>query len=360
MLDHYMYNAEFTIKCDHKPLKYLLESPMQNKKVSLWALTISSYRCKIEFLKGSENSVADLLSRVDDNMSQNNDPPLDDLDISSKTYEIGALNSNKFISKEFARCKATFPDKVVKPSYRSGLNIVEEQEKDDVILKLRQDLKKEKLSPAVARKYILLDNILHFISKVDTDPILRLCILKQLQSDIISEYHSDLGHMGIDKTYIAIHSKYYWLNLYKDVTDYINKCVTCQLRSSQQPFYKVGIRLLWSLSYFTQREPVLYSGWIEAFACPDKSAQTIAQLLIEEIFPRFSCPLELLTDNGSENVNQVMKETLAAMNIHHVTTSFYHPKSAGMVERSHPTLISIISKKIATEGNSWDRWIGFS
>ena len=208
---------------------------MQNKKVSLWALTISSYRCKIEFLKGSENSVADLLSRVDDNTSQNNDPPLDDLDISSKTYEIGALNSNKFSTKEFARCKATFPDKVVKPSYRSGLNMVEEQEKDDVILKLRQDLKKEKLSPAVARKYILLDNILYFISKADTDPILRLCIPKQLQSDIISEHHSDLRHMGIDKTYSAIHSKYYWLSLYKDVTDYINKCVTCQLRSSQQP-----------------------------------------------------------------------------------------------------------------------------
>ena len=56
-----------------------------------------------------------------------------------------------------------------------------------------------------------------------------------------------------------------------------------------------------------------------------------------------------------------MKETLAAMNIHHVTTSFYHPKSAGMVEEwSHRTLISIISKKIATEGNSWDRWFGFS
>ena len=31
-LGHYLYNAEFTIKCDHKPLKYLLESPMQNKR----------------------------------------------------------------------------------------------------------------------------------------------------------------------------------------------------------------------------------------------------------------------------------------------------------------------------------------
>ena len=80
---------------------------MQQKKVSLWALTISSYRCKIE------NSVADLLSRDDENNSQNNDAPLDDLDISSKTYEIGALNSNKFSLKEFARCKAIFPDKVV-------------------------------------------------------------------------------------------------------------------------------------------------------------------------------------------------------------------------------------------------------
>ena len=218
------------------------------------------------------------------------------------------------------------------------------------------------LSPAVARKYILLDNILFFISKADTDPILRLCIPKQLQSDIISEYHSDLGHMGIDKTYSAKHSKYYWLNLYKDVTDYVNKCVTCQLTSSQQPkppiqemdispfaFAKLGLDCSGpyptSLSgnrYITSFID-LYSGWIEAFACPEKSAQTIAQLLIEEIFPRFSCPLELLTENGSENVNQVMKETLAAMNIHHVTTSFYHPKSAGMVERSHRTLISIIS-----------------
>ena len=31
-LDYYLHNAQFVIKTDHKPLKYLLESPMQNKK----------------------------------------------------------------------------------------------------------------------------------------------------------------------------------------------------------------------------------------------------------------------------------------------------------------------------------------
>lgn len=34
-LDYYLHDAEFVIKTDHKPLKYLLESPMQNRKIQL-------------------------------------------------------------------------------------------------------------------------------------------------------------------------------------------------------------------------------------------------------------------------------------------------------------------------------------
>ena len=82
------------------------------------------------------------------------------------------------------------------------------EEKNDGHIQVEEKLEKEKLFPAVARKYILLNNILYFISKVDTDPILRLCIPKHLHSDSISEYRSDLDHIGIDKTYSAIHSKY--------------------------------------------------------------------------------------------------------------------------------------------------------
>ena len=46
-----------------------------------------------------------------------------------------------------------------------------------------------------------------------------------------------------------------------------------------------------------------FSGWPEAFAVPDKTADTVAHLLLENIFPRFGCPLQIVTDNGSENVN---------------------------------------------------------
>ena len=52
-----------------------------------------------------------------------------------------------------------------------------------------------------------------------------------------------------------------------------------------------------------------------------------------------------------------MKETLAELNIHHVTTSFYHPQSNGLIERYHRTLVDIISKKLQTDVGSWDMFL---
>ena len=60
-LDHYLHNAKFTIKTDHKPLKYILDSPMQNKNIQLWALSIAGYNTQVEYIKGKENHCADLL-----------------------------------------------------------------------------------------------------------------------------------------------------------------------------------------------------------------------------------------------------------------------------------------------------------
>ena len=48
----------------------------------------------------------------------------------------------------------------------------------------------------------------------------------------------------------------------------------------------------------------------EAFADPNRKADTLAHILIDEIFPRFGAPLQLLTDNVPEIINAIIKKTL--------------------------------------------------
>ena len=63
---------------------------MQNKKIQLWALAMSGYYCTIEYIKGTTNTCADLLSRhpakvksscdKDDSDSSTNDIDINDIE----------------------------------------------------------------------------------------------------------------------------------------------------------------------------------------------------------------------------------------------------------------------------------------
>ena len=67
--------------------------------------------------------------------------------------------------------------------------------------------------------------------------------------------------------------------------------------------------------------------------------------------------MEIVTYNGSENVNMVMKHTLQEVNISHTTTSYYHPHGKSRVEQFHCTLHEIMSKKVSDSHDSWDIYL---
>lgn len=71
----------------------------------------------------------------------------------------------------------------------------------------------------------------------------------------------------------------------------------------------------------------------------------MADLILNEIlFPRYGALGQLVSDNGQENVNRIMAETLASLNIAHITTFHYHLESNTKVERFHRTLGDILVK----------------
>ena len=85
---------------------------MQNKKIQLWALSMSGCNCSIEYIAGPTNTCADLLSRHPDNVQKASDFQNSKdveyqtvLDVNDNLYEINVIDSNQFDPKTFASCE---------------------------------------------------------------------------------------------------------------------------------------------------------------------------------------------------------------------------------------------------------------
>ena len=63
-LAHYLQDADITLRSDHLPLKKFLSKNTLNTKVNNWAIEISPYRIKFEYIKGIKNTLADTMSRL--------------------------------------------------------------------------------------------------------------------------------------------------------------------------------------------------------------------------------------------------------------------------------------------------------
>ena len=65
-LRHYLLCTKFTIKClsDHRSLTFLKNGREMGGRIARWALSLGEYDYTIEYIKGTDNTLADVLSRM--------------------------------------------------------------------------------------------------------------------------------------------------------------------------------------------------------------------------------------------------------------------------------------------------------
>ncbi|GBC33783.2 putative integrase core domain protein [Rhizophagus irregularis DAOM 181602=DAOM 197198] len=176
-----------------------------------------------------------------------------------------------------------------------------------------------------ARHYCSINGILY--KKNNQNPQKPLRVLQPSEVEpILYNFHSDLlaGHFGFNETYRTISERYYWPQMGDDIKQYVQTCEICQkwklpIKSEPlhpikvgRPFDRIGMDIVGLLPITrTGNQYIIVATeyltkWPEARALPDAKAASVVPFFYDDIICRHGCPKELLTDQGTHFVNELL------------------------------------------------------
>lgn len=94
------------------------------------------------------------------------------------------------------------------------------------------------------------------------------------------------------------------------------------------------------------------SGVCEAKALESASAKSLAKFFWTQIYCRYRCPQQVVTDNGSET-KAGFEELMKTLNVPHVRISYYNKHASGVVERGHYTLREALVRSCGGQISKW-------
>ena len=77
-------------------------------------------------------------------------------------------------------------------------------------------------------------------------------------------------------------------------------------------------------------------------------------MLYKDIFFRFDCPIELVSDRGGHFLNKVMDKLLRFFLVAHKKLTPYYPQANGQAESTNKQLVRILTKMFNAHRIDWD------
>jgi transposase InsO family protein len=217
--------------------------------------------------------------------------------------------------------------------------------------------------------YCIETSTLRSRSKVNTQ--LRLCIPKTERRRLLYHYHDECAHPGIIHLYETLKEKVWWPRLLSDVIRYVQSCRICQVNKGIRNKYLPRSMNIptgpWSHLAIDHIGPFPMSNggnryilviidrftrYVEAYACPDETAHTTAQIIIDKVICRYGFMSVLQSDRGAGFT--LMQQILKQLRIKKVKTTAHHPESNGVVEIFNKTLKKTLKLWVSEQQNDWD------
>ena len=227
-LSYYLEDADIVLKNGHLPLKKFLQKNTLNSKVNNWAVEISQYRSKFEYIKGIKNTLADTMSRL-----IQIDPEAK-LQPEQEGYKFGyhAFEDMEPIEYEANVVDSTSSkDPIPLPGEEIKLPLKDEklkelQQKDKFCREVIEKLTKGQLQSC--KPYYQEGKILKRLVEDGKQKSEAVVLTQVLTGAVLQLAHEGLGHNGSPRTYALIKRYYYWKGLKAMVKKHVQTCKLCQ------------------------------------------------------------------------------------------------------------------------------------
>jgi transposase InsO family protein len=197
---------------------------------------------------------------------------------------------------------------------------------------------------------------------------------RTMQRQFVEACHIESGHQGREKTAELVQRRVYFPRWRSMAADVCANCVLCATYSdSKKP--KQGVMQIMEVKLPMDRIAIdltgphptskrsnrfiltmvdCFSRYLIAVPIRNKYATTVAKAVNRYLFARWGLCRELLTDQGTEFDNKLMKTLCLQYGIRKVRTSGYRPSANGRIERLHRSLNALLAKTVNEHHNDWD------
>lgn len=380
----YLFGNKFTLYTDHQPLTYIFNMKDPSSKLVRWRLSLEEYDYSIQYRKGSQNVVADGLSRIKINSNELNASSLENASIQNNagdTSDIDTVHSSDTDDSHFIKMTLnainSFSHQIVLETNESEEEKVEQIfpkvvrvtikkrlfNKNEILKILKDHLDYKKVScifcsdeliliiQEVYRKYFSLNKNLKILF---SKKILHDVKTPEEENEIIEKVHMR-AHRGILENYEVIKQKYFFPKMKNKIRRFIELCTDCKVAKydrkpykltfaevpiPKKPFEIVHIDIFISSPNIFLSAVDKFSRFGILISIKSRAIADVRRGLIK-LFSTFKQPGMIVSDNEPSLKSVEIRGLLQSLNIEAYYTPSNRSEVNGIVERFHSTIAEI-------------------
>jgi hypothetical protein len=333
-----LFRTQFELQCDNLALCWLLKRVKDVGRLGRWILRLSPFKFKVTHTRGTDNVVADALSRMFEGQSPDDPEAVCGMMMDSLPLVYSSLK--------------------------------EHQRDDGFCENLRKGVERK---DHTANKFQLHNQLLCYFPRGARKR--RWVVPVSLKGMVMRYFHDGIfaGHLGARKTLGKVSSNLWWPNMRSDVFKYVQQCELCQ-RAKPAQNARIGLHSSEPSSYPLERlfidfvGPLVrskrgnvailvvldaFSKFVVFYPVRTITSRVVRECLERRFFSAYGTPKSVVTDNARVFCCKNFKDMCFKWRVQHITTTPYYPQ-ASLAERVNRNLKSALKIFHHQSQKNWD------